>query len=197
MYLRQTPNDLTGEHTCVMLRTLQSSHTQTQCDPMWLSSFSKDFHHRFQSLLSFQFRSFSSTLALSILESARAAKQADSDSEEGGSSSVESLLKKLRDGPVSRELVDTMFTAYDLKRLESYANQLLDYHVILDLLPQIASIWFDGRVNESGFKLTNIQSALLLALGLQRKTIDDFEVNRIILTLGYRLAHVLSIALTT
>ncbi|KAG0366887.1 GNAT acetyltransferase 2-domain-containing protein [Gamsiella multidivaricata] len=177
VYLRQTPNDLTGEYTCVMLRTLESSHTQTQCDPMWLSSFAKDFHHRFQSLLSFQFRSFSATLALSILESARSAKQANSEGNNGGDSRnpTDLMVKLLRGGPISRELVDTQFTAYDLKRLESYANQLLDYHVILDLLPQIASIWFDGRIDDGGFKLTNIQSALLLALGLQRKTIDDFE----------------------
>ncbi|KAI1299816.1 hypothetical protein EDD11_006421 [Mortierella claussenii] len=176
VYLRQTQNDLTGEHTCVMLRTLESSHTQTQCDPMWLSSFAKDFHHRFQSLLSFQFRSFSATLALSILESARTAKQVESEeSGEENKGTTNALVKSLRDGQISRELVDTLFTAYDLKRLESYANQLLDYHVILDLLPQIANVWFDGRVNDAGFKLTNIQSALLLAVGLQRKTIDDFE----------------------
>ncbi|KAF9354935.1 hypothetical protein BGX26_007187 [Mortierella sp. AD094] len=177
VYLRQTPNDLTGEHTCVMLRTLESSQTQTQCDPMWLSSFAKDFHHRFQSLLSFQFRSFSATLALSILESARAAKQASEDDEasEEDKSSTGVLVKRLREGQVSRELVDALFSAYDLKRLEGYANQMLDYHVILDLVPQVASIWFDGRVDNSGFKLTNIQAALLLAVGLQRKTMDDFE----------------------
>ncbi|KAF9205707.1 hypothetical protein BGZ49_003683 [Haplosporangium sp. Z 27] len=178
VYLRQTPNDLTGEHTCVMLRTLESSQTQTQCDPMWLSSFAKDFHHRFQNLLSFQFRSFSATLALSILESARAAKQVNSGDEEASEddkNTTGALVKRLREGQVSRELVDTMFTAYDLKRLEGYANQMLDYHVILDLVPQVASIWFDGRVDNSGFKLTNIQAALLLAIGLQRKTMDDFE----------------------
>ncbi|KAF9945187.1 hypothetical protein BGZ70_003995 [Mortierella alpina] len=178
VYLRQTPNDLTGEHTCVMLRTLESSRGQTQCDPMWLSSFSKDFHHRFQSLLSFQFRTFPSTLALAILESARAGKQiaeAEEDQEDGGSNISTALVKKLREGKVSRELVDTLFSAYDLKRLESYANQLLDYHVILDLLPQIASIWFDGKVDDPSFKLTSIQAALLLALGLQRKSIDDLE----------------------
>ncbi|KAG0010205.1 hypothetical protein BGZ80_001671 [Entomortierella chlamydospora] len=177
VYLRQTPNDLTGEHTCVMLRTLESSQTQTQCDPMWLSSFAKDFHHRFQSLLSFQFRSFSATLALSILESARAAKQANADDEasEEDKNSTGVLVKRLREGQVSRELVDALFSAYDLKRLEGYANQVLDYHVILDLVPLVASIWFDGRVDNSEFKLTNIQAALLLAVGLQRKTIDDFE----------------------
>ncbi|KAG0204505.1 hypothetical protein BGX33_008423 [Mortierella sp. NVP41] len=176
VYLRQTPNDLTGEHTCVMLRTLESSRGQTQCDPMWLSSFSKDFHHRFQSLLSFQFRTFPATLALSILESARSGKQiGDSSEEDTEMDGTTALVKKLREGHVSRELVDALFSAYDLKRLESYANQLLDYHVILDLLPLIASIWFDGKVDDAGFKLTSIQSALLLALGLQRKSIDDFE----------------------
>ncbi|KAF9916487.1 hypothetical protein BX616_003628 [Lobosporangium transversale] len=182
VYLRQTPNELTGEHTCVMLRTLESSQTQTQCDPMWLSLFAKDFHHRFQSLLSFQFRSFPATLALSILESARAAKAQNEQQDEqvdeekdNNKDTTDRLIKSLRDGQVTRELVDLLFSAYDLKRLESYANQLLDYHVILDLLPQIASIWFDGRVQNAGFKLTNIQAALLLALGLQRKTVDDFE----------------------
>ncbi|KAG0095604.1 hypothetical protein BGZ93_005665 [Podila epicladia] len=180
VYLRQTPNDLTGEHTCVMLRTLQSSRLQTQCDPMWLSAFSKDFHHRFQSLLSFQFRTFPAVLALSILESTQAGQQKSEEDEEdeedkkkAKQTTTTALVKKLREGHVSRELVDTLFSAYDLKRLESYANQLLDYHVILDLLPLIASIWFDGKVDD--FKLTGIQSTLLLALGLQRKTIDDVE----------------------
>ncbi|KAF9359711.1 hypothetical protein BGX34_008198 [Mortierella sp. NVP85] len=177
VYLRQTPNNLTGEHTCVMIRTLESSQTQTQCDPMWLSSFAKDFHHRFQSLLSFQFRSFSATLALSILESARSVNQGVSQADESTSDvqTADSLINKLRDGPVSRVLIDTMFSAYDLKRLEGYANQLLDYHVIMDLIPHLASLWFDGRVNSEGIKLTNIQAALLLAIGLQRKTVDDVE----------------------
>jgi len=164
-----------------MLRTLESSRGQTQCDPMWLSSFSKDFHHRFQSLLSFQFRSFPATLALSILESARNGKQLIQDEDDESKDAEEAntttaLVKKLREGHVSRELVDALFSAYDLKRLESYANQMLDYHVILDLLPQIANIWFDGKIEDPSFKLTSIQAALLLALGLQRKSVDDFEV---------------------
>ncbi|KAG0347176.1 hypothetical protein BG004_008274 [Podila humilis] len=184
VYLRQTTNDLTGEHTCVMLRTLQSSRVQTQCDPLWLSAFSKDFHHRFQSLLSFQFRTFPAVLALSILESTLAGSQKSADQENEdeeekktkeatSTTTTSALVKRIRDGHVSRELVDTLFSAYDLKRLESYSNQMLDYHVILDLIPLIASIWFDGKVED--FKLTGIQSTLLLALGLQRKTIDDVE----------------------
>ncbi|KAF9425866.1 hypothetical protein BGZ94_007153 [Podila epigama] len=189
VYLRQTQNDLTGEHTCVMLRTLQSSRVQTQCDPMWLSAFSKDFHHRFQNLLSFQFRSFPSVLALSILESTQAGQQdkkngleeeaEEDDKKKKKEKEIEAItttmavVKRLREGHVSRELVDTLFSAYDLKRLESYANQMLDYHVILDLVPSIASIWFDGKVDD--FKLTGIQATMLLALGLQRKTIDDVE----------------------
>ncbi|KAI5300798.1 killer toxin resistant protein, partial [Ascosphaera atra] len=67
VYLRQTPNDLTGEHSCVMIRTLTSGSN----DNSWLGAFASDFHKRFHTLLSYQFRSFPSVLSLSIGESAR------------------------------------------------------------------------------------------------------------------------------
>ncbi|KAG5839158.1 hypothetical protein ANANG_G00201970 [Anguilla anguilla] len=70
VYLRQTPNDLTGEHSCVMLKELNSEEEQGQ----WLSAFWKDFRRRFLSLLSYQFRSFPPSLALNILQN-RNAKQ--------------------------------------------------------------------------------------------------------------------------
>ncbi|KAK1091075.1 N-acetyltransferase 10, partial [Friedmanniomyces endolithicus] len=66
VYLRQTANDLTGEHTTVMLRTLESGGS----DPSWLGAYAKDFHKRFLALLSYQFRSFGSVQALAIDESA-------------------------------------------------------------------------------------------------------------------------------
>ena len=68
-----------------------------------------------------------------------------------------------------------LLTPFDLKRLESYANNMLDYHVILDLLPTIASLFFQRRLGEE-VRLTPVQSSILLALGMQRKTIEDVEV---------------------
>ncbi|KAF9579895.1 N-acetyltransferase 10 [Lunasporangiospora selenospora] len=180
VYLRQTTNELTGEHTCVMLKTLESSQVQTQCDPMWLTSFAKDFQHRFQNLLSFQFRSFPARMALSIIESAKTAAagqdgEKKDDEDQGEMTASMRLVKKMREGQISRETVDLMFSAYDLKRLESYSNQLLDYHVILDLVPPVANLWFEDRIQRADFKLTAVQATLLLALGLQHKTIDDLE----------------------
>ena len=63
VYLRQTPNELTGEHSCIMLRTLETARGDA-----WLPKFFADFSKRFLSLLSYQFRTFSPKLALMILQ---------------------------------------------------------------------------------------------------------------------------------
>jgi len=65
-------------------------------------------------------------------------------------------------------------TPFDVKRLDSYANNMLDYHVILDLLPKIASLYFEKRLGDE-VHLSAVQSSILLGLGLQRKTIEDVE----------------------
>lgn len=69
LYMRQTQNELTGEHTCVMLRGLNSNKDETA---VWLGAFSVDFRKRFISLLSYKFREFASVTALSVLEAATA-----------------------------------------------------------------------------------------------------------------------------
>lgn len=70
-----------------------------------------------------------------------------------------------------------LFSPFDLKRLESYANNTLDYHVILDLMPVVAGLYFQKRFGGE-VKLTAIQSAILLAVGLQRKGVEEVEVCR-------------------
>jgi hypothetical protein len=52
---------------------------------------------------------------------------------------------------------------------------MLDYHVILDLLPTLAALYFSGRF-PADVKLSGVQSCILLALGLQRKPIEAIEV---------------------
>ncbi|GFF29902.1 UPF0202 protein KRE33 [Aspergillus udagawae] len=155
VYLRQTPNDLTGEHSCVMLRTLASAAS----DASWLGAFARDFHKRFLALLSYQFREFPSVLSLSICESATAGAKLDT-------SYTPSLLKKSD--------LDAAFSPFDLKRLDSYANNLLDYHVILDMVPTVAEYYFSGRLSGK-VNLSGVQQSILLAIGLQRKNLDDVE----------------------
>jgi N-acetyltransferase 10 len=158
VYLRQTANDLTGEHTCVMLRTLDSGSS----DASWLGAYAKDFHRRFISLLSYQFRAFTSIQALAIDESAN--------------QGIALLPPSDQAMALTKPELDTFLTPYDLKRLDSYANNMLDYHVILDLMPTLAQLFFTGRIKDAhGVQLSGIQKALLCAIGLQRKVLDDLE----------------------
>src|SRR3954470_8102728 len=70
VYLRQTANDLTGEHTCIMLRHLEVGGG----DSSWLGAFANDFQRRFLALLARKaFRVFPAVLALSIDQSASSA----------------------------------------------------------------------------------------------------------------------------
>jgi len=155
VYLRQTPNELTGEHTCVMLRSLET----TSSDGSWVAAFAKDFQRRFLNLLSYQFRTFGSVTALSIDESASAGSKLDIE---------------LAPRPLKKTELDNMLSAYDLKRLDSYANNMLDYHVILDMLPTIAQLYFTGRL-KGQVKMSGVQTAILLGIGLQRKEFSDVE----------------------
>ncbi|TFK42880.1 GNAT acetyltransferase 2-domain-containing protein [Crucibulum laeve] len=157
LYIRQTQSELTGEHSCVMVRGLNSS---TDSELEWLSEFAKDFRKRFLSLLSFKFREFGSVTSLSVLEAANAGIKQSEDEK------VKADLK-------SPEL-SILLSPFDLKRLESYANNMLDYHVILDLLPTVASLYFQKRLGDD-VKLSAVQSSIMLALGLQRKTIEEVE----------------------
>jgi len=53
---------------------------------------------------------------------------------------------------------------------------MVDYHVIMDLLPIVSSLYFEKRLGDE-VKLGAVQSSILLALGLQRKTIEQVEVS--------------------
>ena len=42
-----------------------------------------------------------------------------------------------------------------MKRLEMYSNKLVDYHLIMDMLPQLARIYFCGKMPD--VKLSVVQ----------------------------------------
>ncbi|CAI5755847.1 unnamed protein product [Candida verbasci] len=154
VYLRQTPNELTGEHTAVVLNVLPGRENK------WLIEFSKDFHKRFLSLLSYEFKKFQASQALSIIEATEQGEEG-----EGGESSTSKLTK---------DQLDTLLSPFDLKRLDSYANNLLDYHVIVDMLPLISQLYFSKKTGNE-ISLSSVQSAILLAIGLQHKDMDQIS----------------------
>jgi N-acetyltransferase 10 len=69
-------------------------------------------------------------------------------------------------------MIEQYFIDYDLRRLESYTRNLVDYHLILDLVPTLARIFY---LNCLPIELTPVQTALLAGIGLQYKTIEQLE----------------------
>ena len=54
------------------------------------------------------------------------------------------------------------FTKYDMKRLEMYSNKLVDYHLIMDMLPQLARIYFCGKMPD--VKLSVVQQVCVVVV---------------------------------
>ena len=133
-------------------------------------------------MLSYNFRGFGSVTALSVIEAANAgAKGAEQDrSKQGQLLPVQEPLTRHLRVTAATDLgaaeLNIHLGPFDLKRLESYANNMVDYHVIMDLLPTVSSLYFEKRLGEE-VKLGAVQSSILLALGLQRKTIEQVEVS--------------------
>ncbi|PVU85348.1 hypothetical protein BB559_007081 [Furculomyces boomerangus] len=155
VYLRQTASELTGEHTVVMLKGLSKQDTEID-ESEWLGGFTGDFVRRITSLFGFEFKKFPCMLGISILESAKRTSEKSTDY------NVQDLKKD--------------FLPWDIKRLESYANNILDYHVVLDLMPKLASVYFlhnFGSESDFAISLSGVQQCVLLAIGLQHKTVDD------------------------
>lgn len=160
LYLRLTANELTGEHTCIMAR-LTGRETENSGSDSWLDKFQQDFRRRFVYLLGFDFRKFDARVAMAIL------KQQDGfwDSDKG------SVIR------FGDENIKAALNVFDRRRLESYSKNLIDYHVIVDLLPKLAELHAMGafEIGDGAVRLSPAQCAILVALGLQKKRVDDLE----------------------
>jgi N-acetyltransferase 10 len=130
-------------------------------------SFQRDFCRRFASLLSFQFKSFPASLALDIVTLAGTGS---------GTGSAEDRC---------RAIIGDI-TVYDLKRLESYSNNMVDYHLIMDLVPTLARHHFLGLLEpiqegpedfsdalSTGVSMSPVQAAILLGMGLQHRSVEE------------------------
>jgi len=43
--------------------------------------------------------------------------------------------------------VSSAFSGFDLNRLDKYAKNAIDYHLIIDLVPTLAQLFFHNRVD--------------------------------------------------
>ena len=62
MYMRMTANDITGEHSCIMVRQL------TETNGNWSEEYNKDFKRRFALLLGYEFKNIKSMDALKLIQ---------------------------------------------------------------------------------------------------------------------------------
>ena len=85
------------------------------------------------SLLSYQFSSFTPSTALQVLHQKKGVLNIDSSS--------------LKRRTLSRSELDLYFTPHDMKRLEIYSKNMADYHLVMDLLPVVARLFFLDRTD--------------------------------------------------
>lgn len=111
------------------------------------------------------FKKFDSSVALSVV---------DATTSKTSSSSQAPPTRQ-----VTAEELGTLINPFDMKRLNSYADNMVEYHVILDLVPVLASLYFGKRLGAE-CTLSAAQQAILLALGLQRKPVEALEVSKIL-----------------
>lgn len=170
LYLRQTTNELTGEHSAILVRALPR---RTGYDDAWLPAFVSDSRRRILNLLAGSFKTMQVKLAMSILE--------DMDYNSTSVGDEEAKKEMERRSGMSNEDSDnhritvqelhTLLTPHDLKRLELYGRNLCDHHLVTDLLTTVAKLYFTQRLGVD-FALSSLQAALLCGTGLQHKTID-------------------------
>jgi len=109
------------------------------------------------------------------------------------------MTSALTRAPLSAAESSAIFTPHDVKRLESYARNLVDYHMILDLLPDLSRLYFSQRLQ--GVALPRLQAGIVMGLGLQRSSVDalaahfDIAVTQV-LALFNKAVRKLSTAIT-
>merc|ERR1712005_97531 len=72
----------------------------------------------------------------------------------------------------ANELSNTFLSPYDTKRLELYARNMVDHHMILDIVPTLARLLFSNRIR---VRLSALQICILIAVGLQMKDVDTIS----------------------
>ena len=184
LYLRQTSNELTGEHSAIMIRALPR---RSGWDDAWLPAFGVDARRRIGRLLGGSFRTMDVSLAVNLMGDVVGGfgswmKNNNDDDEDAEGETKAKMDKnalvevKKRSGTQSTKLTSSELhyhlTPHDLQRIELYSRNLCDHHLISDLIPSLSQLYFTSRMGSS-FRLSSVQAALLCGMGLQFKSVEE------------------------
>ena len=170
------------------------------------------FRHRLISLMGYSLRSLEAALAIALLDPDRqltsAADSSKDDDEQEPEPDVSLKQKRLpgESGSSSSdqiemgaplkasELLNVHLSLHDMRRLELYSRNMVDHHMILDTVPTLASLVFQGRLPSIRLSYLQVglvdavspllteplcgdstQVAILLAVGLQRRDVDSIS----------------------
>ena len=61
-----------------------------------------------------------------------------------------------------REELEGLFLPYDLKRLEMYSRNMVDYHLIMDMIPAISRMYFLNQLGDLALSAAQSVGHLLL-----------------------------------
>merc|ERR1711963_915928 len=73
--------------------------------------------------------------------------------------------------PLTKASLLQFLSSDDLHRMEQYGKNLVEYGLVLDVVPTIALLYLGGRMPE--VHLSALQSAILVAVGCQQHTFDQ------------------------
>lgn len=143
---------MTGEHSTIMICSLNKENYNVNERNNWLAAYFRDFKRRMLKLLGKSFSSFTTGLALSLIEHKGIT---------------------LNNAELTQQIIDTYFLPHDIQRLESYCRNQVEYRLILDLTVDLAFLYFDSKLVNGN--IDSLQKAILLGIGLQNKSVDQLS----------------------
>ncbi|CAL1409069.1 unnamed protein product [Linum trigynum] len=160
-YIGQIPSAVTGEHTCMILKPLKNGAVEVDKSDEWgfFGPFYQDFRLRFLRLLSSSFRSMECSLAMRVLDP------------KINFTNMEANQKKSVPDGFWKSLTEDL-SPYDMERLRAYTDSLVDFHLILDIVPVLARLYFRGKLPVT---LSPVQASVLLCIGLQQQNFTHVE----------------------
>jgi len=168
VYMRQTPHESTGEHSCILLRHLVPLERPPSAKAI-VNHFNADFRQRFLRLLQGPFQHHPTRLALSILDPPTEASSSMASA--AGDEADNSLDVPESQSPLTAASLLQFLSRDDAHRLEQYGRNLVDYALVLDIVPALATLFLGRRL--PGLHLSQAQCAMMVAVGCQHRTFDQ------------------------